>query len=322
MIDRRHVSFATETNPDASWPQWHLSGWLTVPDDPRRDELHVLVHGAGADHRYWDWPMDPHRYSYVSWAAEHGIATLNLDRVGCGHSSRPPGNEVTVGAQADGIAAIITALRAGQIASVPWFSRMVLIGHSIGSVICGTSVADHGGPDALVLTGYLPVDGTTEMGDELFSFAFVPATEGKPELRGLVDDGYLVPRDGLGVDELRFWGPATDPAVMAFDGVIKGPATMVELRDAALAGPRIRTVAVPTLALVGQHDALLIDKNLGEATTFDTIERVRPGVPATFEFQVVPDSGHMQCLQRDAHDTYAAMTRWLETRWASGPAGS
>ena len=116
--------------------------------------------------------------------------------------------------------------------------------------------------------------------------------------------------------------PATDPAVMAFDGVIKGPATMVELRDAALAGPRIRTVAVPTLALVGQHDALLIDKNLGEATTFDTIERVRPGVPATFEFQVVPDSGHMQCLQRDAHDTYAAMTRWLETRWASGPAGS
>lgn len=312
MIDRRHLSFATKSNADATWPQWHLSGWLTVPDNLRRDELHVLVHGAGVDHRYWDWPMEPERYSYVAWAAERGIATLNLDRIGCGHSSRPPGAEVTVSAQAGGIAQVIDAVRGGQIAEAPSFSRIVLIGHSIGSVICGVSVAEHGGPDALVLTGYLPVDGTAEMGDELFSFAFVSATEGKPELAGLVDEQYLVPREGLGVDELRFWGPATDPAVVAFDSVIKGPATRAELRDAALAGPQIRTVTVPTLAVVGAHDALLIDKTLGESTAFETVKRVRPTVPAGFEFEVVPGAGHMQCLQRNAHDTYAAMGRWLD----------
>ncbi|MFV8053043.1 alpha/beta hydrolase [Mycobacterium sp. 48b] len=312
MIDRRHLSFATKTTADATWPEWVLSGWLTVPDNIRRDELHVLVHGAGADHRYWDWPMEPDRYSYVTWATARGIATLNLDRIGCGHSSRPPGAEVTVSAQADGIAQVIDAMRNNQIASVPAFSRIVLVGHSIGSVICGTSVASHGGPDALVLTGYLPVDGTAEMGDELFDFAFVPAVEGKPELAGLVDGDYLVPREGLGVDELRFWGPATNPAVMAFDGAIKGAATKAELRDAALAGPHIRTVTAPTLALVGEHDALLIDTNLGESTTFDTVERVRKTVASTFATEVVPGAGHMQCLQRNAHDTYSAMERWLD----------
>jgi pimeloyl-ACP methyl ester carboxylesterase len=320
MINRRHLSFATETGSDATWPQWHLSGWLTVPEDLRRDELHILVHGAGADHRYWDWPMEPERYSYVAWAAERGIATLNLDRIGCGHSSRPPGREVTVGAQADGISQVIEAMRSGRTASVPSFSRIVLVGHSIGSVICGVSVAVHGGPDALVLTGYLPVDGTAEMGDELFSFAFVSAIEGKPELAGLVDDDYLVPREGLGVDELRFWEPVTDPEVMLFDGLIKGPATRAELRDAALAGPQIRSVAVPTLALIGEHDALLIDKNLNESTAFDTVKRVRPTVAAGFEFEVVPGAGHMQCLQHNAHDSYAAMDRWLDALAASDPA--
>ena len=311
MIERRHIIFPTNTGAETSWPEWYISGWLTVPAPVRRDELHILVHGAGTDHRYWDWPIEPERYSYVNWAAAHGIPTLNIDRIGCGHSSRPPGLEVTVGAQGDAIAHVLSGVRTGQIASVPYFSRTVLIGHSVGSVISAASVTDHGGPDALVLTGYLPVDGTAEMGDELFSFAFVPAIEGKPELSGLVDQDYLVPREGLGVEELRFWEPATDPEVMTFDGVIKGPATKAELRDAALAGPKIRQVTVPTLAVVGEHDALLIDKNLGETTTYDTVQRVSCAVADNFEFKVVPGAGHMQCLQRNAHDTFAAIEQWL-----------
>lgn len=317
MIDRHHIVLTTKTGAGASWPEWHLSAWLTIPEDIRRDELHVLVHGAGADHRYWDWPMQSERYSYVSWAAERGIPTLNIDRVGCGHSSHPPGRDVTVSAQGDGIAAVIDAIRHARIGSLPSVSRIVLIGHSIGSVIAGISVADHGGPDALVLTGYLPVDGTAEMGDELFEFAFVPAIEGKPEFLGLVDQDYLVPRDGLGVDEVRYWAPATDPDVVAFDGAIKGPATRAELRDAALAGPRIREIALPTLALVGEHDALLIDKSLGEKTTHDTVRRVADTVGSNFEFDVVAGTGHMQCLQRNAHDTFGAIERWLATTFGS-----
>ncbi|MFN6550396.1 hypothetical protein ACP6C7_17490 [Mycolicibacterium septicum] len=71
-------------------------------------------------------------------------------------------------------------------------------------------------------------------------------------------------------------------------------------------------MTIPTLAVVGEHDALLIDKNLGETTTFDTIKRVHDSVTDNFDFEVVPGAGHMQCLQRNAHDTYSAMGRWLD----------
>lgn len=308
---RRHLCFATKTHDGAAWPNWHTSAWLTVPADVWSDELHILVHGAGVDHRYWDWPIEPERYSYVSWAAERGIATLNIDRVGCGHSSRPPGADVTVAAQAHALAQVIDAVRGGHEGIRP-FSRLVLIGHSIGSVICGAAAASHGGIDAVVLTGYLPVDGTAEMGDELFDFAFVPALEGLPHLRGLVDDDYLVPRDGLDVDELRYWNAESAPEIIAFETLIKGPATKAELRDAATAGPLIRTVDTPTLGLVGGHDALLIDGARGEADTRDAVRRVTQGVGRNFEFVVIPDAGHMLNLHRNAHEAFAAIELWLQ----------
>jgi pimeloyl-ACP methyl ester carboxylesterase len=309
MGDSGHL-YLTTTTDGASWKQWHTSAWLTVPPQARRDELHVLVHGAGADHRYWHWPLDPDRYSYIGWATERGIATLNIDRIGCGFSSRPPGSEVDVAAQAHALAQLVEHARAGR-NGLPSFSRVVLVGHSLGSVVCGTTAATYGGIDRLVLTGYLPVDGTVEMGDELFDFAFVPALVGLPHLRGLVDDDYLVARDNLGVDALRYWGAQADPEVIALEGLLKGPATRAELRDAAVAGALIRSVATPTLCVVGQHDALLIDSGLGDTDVSDTVRRVAADVQSNFEFTVIPDTGHMQNLHHNAHQTYAAIERWL-----------
>ncbi|WP_319455840.1 MULTISPECIES: alpha/beta hydrolase [unclassified Mycobacterium] len=316
MIDRRHLCFATETDHDASWPMWHTSAWLTVPDGPC-DELHVLVHGAGLDHRYWDWPVESDRYSYVSWAADRRIATLNVDRVGCGFSSRPPGREVSVVAQAHALARVVDSVRNSSDSTIPRFARVVIVGHSLGSVICGTAAATAGVADAVVLSGYLPVDGTTEMGEDLFDFAFTSALEGMPHLVGLLDADYLVARDGLGVDELRYWKPGADLEIMAFDNLTKSPATKTELGDAALAGPLIRTISTPTLGIVGQHDALMIDAALGDADAHGTVLRVADGVGSNFAFMVVPDAGHMLNLHRNAHQTFAAIDQWLSTHCRS-----
>jgi pimeloyl-ACP methyl ester carboxylesterase len=310
VIDRRHICFTIETGPGASWPHWHVSAWLTVPAKRRRDELQVLVHGAGLDHRYWDWPLNPERYSYVSWAAERGIATLNIDRIGCGFSSRPPGAEVTIPAQAHVLAGVVATVRSGG-SGMPSFARVVLVGHSLGSVVCGVTAAHHRDLDALVLTGYLPVDGTAEMGDELFDFAFAPALDGMPHLRGLVDAEYLVARDEFAVDELRYWSAQADPDVIAFETLSRGPATRAELRDAAVAGATIRTVTAPTLGLVGQHDALLIDASLAEVDTADTVRRVARVTPPNFEFAVTPDTGHMLNLHRNAHAVFTTLDDWL-----------
>jgi pimeloyl-ACP methyl ester carboxylesterase len=182
----------------------------------------------------------------------------------------------------------------------------------MGSVVCGAIAAAGTDVDAVVLTGYLPVDGTPAMGDELFDYAFEPALEGLPQLQGIVDNDYLVPRADLGVEQLRYWPNQTDPAVLAFDSLIKGPATKSELADAAVSGPVIRAVTTPALGLIGQYDALLIDSTLGETDTHDTVRRVGQGIGENFDFIVIPDSGHMPSLHRTAHESFVAMDRWLE----------
>jgi pimeloyl-ACP methyl ester carboxylesterase len=307
---RRHLCFSVDAPDGAAWPRWHISAWLSIPAELRRDEMQILVHGAGSDHRYWDWPLEPQRYSYVEWAAQRGIATLNIDRIGCGHSSYPPGSEIDLASHAHTLDQIISAVRAG-LAGIPRLGRVVLIGHSMGSVVCGATAAGCQDVDAVVLTGYLPVDGTPAMGDDLFTFAFVPALEELPQLRGIVDDGYLVPRADLGVDHLRYWPAATDPAVLAFDSLIKGPATRAELSDAAVAGPAIRAITTPALGLIGQHDALLIDQALGETDTHDTVRRVAEGIGPNFDFIVIPDTGHMLNLHRNAQECFIAIDDWL-----------
>jgi hypothetical protein len=65
MIDRRQLWLETPAPAGASSPTWHSAAWLTVPDERRRDELQILVHGANYDHRYWDWPVDsPANFEY------------------------------------------------------------------------------------------------------------------------------------------------------------------------------------------------------------------------------------------------------------------
>jgi pimeloyl-ACP methyl ester carboxylesterase len=272
--------------------------------------LQILVHGAGSDHRYWDWPLEAERYSYVDWATRRGIATLNIDRIGCGHSSYPPGREIDVAAHVHTLGQIVSTVRSG-LAGMRSFGRVVLVGHSMGSVVCGATAAACDDVDAVVLTGYLPVDGTPAMGDDLFAFAFIPALEGLPQLNGIADDGYLVPRADLGVEQLRYWAAATDAAMLEFDCLIKGPATKAELSDAAAAGPAIRAITTPALGLIGQYDALLIDQSLGESDTHDTVRRVADGIGANFDFVVIPDAGHMLNLQRNAHEAFVAIDQWL-----------
>jgi pimeloyl-ACP methyl ester carboxylesterase len=310
-FDRRQVSLPITTTSTASWPTWYQAAWLTVPE-ACTGELQILVHGAGGDHRYWDWPREPATYSYVEWCAQRGVATLNVDRIGCGSSVRPPASEVTVDAQAHALVQVAEAVRAGLPGCDP-FDQVVLVGHSMGSVVAGAAACLAPPVDAVVLTGYLPVDGGVELGDELFDFAFEPASGGLPGLLGLVGDGYLVAKD-LGTDDLLHWAPTADPDNVEAEKLMKGPATRAELRDAAVVGAALRESTIDTLVVVGQHDALLIDGTLGEPDVFATVEHVRAKCGANFEFVVIPDAGHVLNLHRNAHTSFTPIRDWLDGR--------
>jgi pimeloyl-ACP methyl ester carboxylesterase len=290
-------------------PDWWVAGWLTIPEHPRRLELQILLHGAGYDHRYWDWPLEPERYSYVRWAAERGLATLAIDRVGSGASTRPPGTENTVSAQAEVLHQIVRAARAGEVGGVA-FERVVLVGHSLGSVIAGVEAAARNDVDAVVLTGYVPVDGGAS-GSRKQEDGFVPAVDVLPHLRGLVDDDYLALPSGVR-DWLLYEAEASDPAVIAVDEQIKGITTRGELSDAGVAGRAILGLTLPALVLAGQFDKLLVKRALGDTDTRDTMRRVGEGLPSNFSFESVESVGHNVNLHFDAHRAYESIDNWLD----------
>jgi pimeloyl-ACP methyl ester carboxylesterase len=307
MIDRRPLVLATESPVGARDATWYSAAWLTVPDTLRRPELQVVVHGSGCDHRAFDFPVEPGHYSYVAWAKDHGIATLNLDRIGCGQSTRPPGAETTIEAQASTLHQIIDAAKAG-FAGAPPFERIVLVGASLGSVVSGTEAATYGDVDAVVLQSYMPVDGDPEVGDELFDLGFQPALERLPQLRGLIDDGYLATRQ-LDMGWLYRMENA-DPAMMAIEETISGTTTRAELAGAVSAGPAIRGSALPTLVMVGQYDPLMYDAG-SEADSRDAMDRMAKLTPANFDYALVKDMGHGLALHRTAHQAFETMDTWL-----------
>jgi pimeloyl-ACP methyl ester carboxylesterase len=309
MIDRRELCLETPAPAGASSPTWHSAAWLTVPDERRRDELQILVHGANYDHRYWDWPVDPGLYSYVRWAAARGIATLSIDRIGSGLSSHPPGRENTSEAQADVLRRLAAMARRG-LPGVAGFARVVLIGHSLGSVVAGLAAANQAEIDALVLTGYRPGPAREVDLDTFWDHLFIPAMDAVPHLRGLIDEDYLTKRPGIR-EATMYHAGHFDPAIVAVDEEMKGTVTRGELSATPTAGDVIRNgTTVPTYLLIGQYDRSSYDATT-ERDAIEATPRYADISPANFEYGFVPETGHNLNLHYTAHEGYEMVERWL-----------
>jgi pimeloyl-ACP methyl ester carboxylesterase len=104
--------------------------------------VHVLLSGATAGRLYWDFPLSPQKYSYVQKITQAGYATFNFDRIGIGQSDHPPADQVTIQSNAFVARQIIQALRDGRLGT---FSKIILVGHSLGSGIAIAEASQYGG---------------------------------------------------------------------------------------------------------------------------------------------------------------------------------
>jgi pimeloyl-ACP methyl ester carboxylesterase len=308
----QQLFIATDAPAGSSSPKWYTSAWLTVPDELRRDELQILVHGAMSDHRYWDWPVSPERYSYVKWAAERGIATLAIDRVGSGVSSRPPGRELGVSEHAFTLAALVKAVRGGE-QGLPRFDRVVLMGCSLGAVVSGLTAATYDCVDAVVLSSYLPRDDDSDA-QAVLDGLFIPAVVAQPRLQGLVDDDYLCPLPDLPSD-MMYRANQFDAAVLAADEQFLGTVTRAEFLTSADAAAPIREVSAPTLVVMGQYDFLFMNHEAG-TDCHEAVAQIAETLKSNFEFEVIPDTGHVVNLHHSSGETFGRIDRWLDARYA------
>ena len=100
-------------------------------------------------------------------AVRSGYATLALDRIGTGASSRPPASILSIDTHVGALSAVVDALRAGVIEDTS-SNHIVTVGHSLGSAVVAAhavSTACHSGVTPVsgsILTGFshLPLPGT------------------------------------------------------------------------------------------------------------------------------------------------------------------
>lgn len=271
--------------------------------------IQVALAGSTYSHLYWDWPYQPHLYSYVKHATAAGYAVLNLDRIGTGRSDHPPAAELTIASNAHVVHQIVEALRGGN-RVVRSFGRIraervVLVGHSLGSLIAIHAAATYGDVDGVVLTGITHTV-TPALGD----LQLYPASL-DPRFADLnLPEGYLTTVPG---GRAIFYNPPFfDPQVLALDEATKETVTVNELGTAPLALGLSNEVHVPVLVVVGDNDPAFCNPPTCSASGTLDIEPSFYPADACAQAVSIPGAGHDLNLHYQAPLTYGVVLHWID----------
>jgi pimeloyl-ACP methyl ester carboxylesterase len=315
--------------------------------------IQVLVSGATYGNSYWDLPYEPDKYSYVQAANQAGFATLDFDRVGIGQSSHPLSTSLTISSDAYAIHELIQDLRAGTLDGNK-YTKVVIVGHSLGSLMAWTEAGTYHDVDAVVVSGILHsfnIPGMVHFLTTLYPAALDPEFLGK-----IVDPGYLTTVPGT--RESDFYYPQdTDPAVVQLDEQTKQTATLTEAVEAFVDevpgelrpvtslvctitpgvcdGPAswaaygiTSQINVPVLDVVGQYDSLFCGGPTG-ANPCLNVSQLQNTESAFYtgtaqkclKVATLPMAGHDLNLELNAEDWFSMANTWSSELLEQGTAG-
>lgn len=292
--------------------QQKVGGNLCLPQGVAPTTVHVLLSGGTYNSVYWDYPHRPEQYSYVHHATAHGHATLALDRLGVGVSDRPPGLVLTPQIQAEAIHQVIGALRTGTLGG-PAFERVVLAGHSYGSILALLEAGTYRDVDAVIITGLLHWWNPTflpRFGASSHPAMFDPKYSGRMQ-----DPAYITTQPGARRD--LFYGPDADPEIVALDEETKDVIGVTEAAVAVTLVYRDRSgeINAPVLVAVGSVDGAFCGAGATDCSTAESVlARERPYYRAAPRLAalVVPGSGHDVNLSPQGPAFFRSALQWLQ----------
>ena len=299
---------------------------LVVPGDAaaasRRPVLSCLP-GGSLSRRYHDLELDgDRRYSFAEFMAARGFASLAIDHLGTGESSKPEGDAALdpdriASANQAALAQALARLRAGGAEpGLPALAARATIGvgHSMGSCLTVVQQARHEPHAALVLFSFTTHGLPHFLTDAEKRFAGDP--EGaRANLTALVKArfGGLSPSPPKGEGSEAAYGVGTAP-----------PASRRALRAAATnlaAGPGLLSmipgayareaaaVRVPVFLAVGDHDLHGVEHASAEF----------PAAPEVVAY-VLPDAWHCHHVANTRERLWARVAGWIaeQERAANG----
>ncbi|NUS73766.1 MAG: alpha/beta fold hydrolase [Corynebacteriales bacterium] len=294
-----------------------IFGTLCTPTASKPTAVHLLVPGSTMTQSYFDWPDDSRRYSYVRKATSAGYATFSIDRLGSGKSTRPLSTTVTMDAGADTLHEVVTALRAGKVGGTS-FSKVIWVGHSLGSIYAWAEAAKYQDIDAFVLTAmthsvkpsFLP----------LVSNMYHPVTQDPKFANSGYDAGYLTTKPGTRPDQF-FYTQGADQTVINRDEQLKDTVSGTEFNQAValITSPPAdtapsRAIRVPTLLVVGDQDPFFCGSPDGiECTKQRILETEKPYYHSDAKLEVViaSDSGHNVQVHRSSPTSTTKILDWV-----------
>ncbi len=300
------VNLRLALNPGGQ-PDVTISGSICVAASSN-NTVQVLVHGATYGRNYWDFPFQPEIYSYVRFLNAIGMSSFNFDRLGSGQSSHPQSDAVTLDSNAFIIHQIVQGLRDGTIGGHR-FQKVVLVGHSFGSVISIAEAARYHDVDGVVLTSLLHRFDPTP-------FQVYPAAQ-DPRFAGAgLDPGYLTTIPGTR-GQVFYYQPTADPRVIQLDESTKETLTGAEFNTVigeVISGVLARQINVPILLLVGRRDRLFCVPGASDCSSSATILAAEaPFYTSAPSLQavVVPSTGHDLTLHYTSLATLGAKAAWV-----------
>lgn len=275
---------------------YNLAGWLYYQGSYRNRTLQVALHGGNYNHKYWDVPaINGHDYSYARYMAARKYAVLAIDQLGTGESSKPDGDFLTLAEAASGLHQIVAQLRSGNNPLGYGFARVVLVGHSLGSITALYEQATYGDADAVITTG---------LGHVPHELPIPPAV-----IMALAERPYFSFPDDLRGPAF-YYAPDADPDVIAYDRsdladqLTRGLLFTGILTVFDAAANRVGQVTGPVLVQLGENDALFpATLAAGEAASFTSASSVT--------VQTLPGVGHDVNTHYHNHASWQMIDEWL-----------
>ena len=280
-----------------------VSGELCATQDELIDgtTVQLLIHGSTYNRGYWNFGrVNGIRYSYSRDVAARGFPTFALDELGSGNSAIPPSGRMTIEAAAFVAHQIVEGLRNGWINGVQ-FGKVILVGHSLGSVVAWQEAISYGDVDGVIVTGAAHF--LTSAFLDLMPF-YPAAMDPKFSDKSL-DDGYLTTTPGIRAAAF-YNDPDADPAVIALDEKRKDIVPGIELATGlpVVTSTATRAIQVPVLTILGSNDLPTcgsdsqgneFDCSSGEAIASQEAPFYSP--KAQIYACMVPGSGHALSLE-------------------------
>ncbi len=201
------------------------------------------------------------------------------------------------------------------------FDRVILVGHSQGSGIAILEAATYHDIDGVILTSTAHLLSALVTANA-FATSLHPVTL-DPQLRkNGSDPGYLTTKPGKR-ESLFYVTRNADPQVIATDEATKdqvsfaGAGTVIVF---GFLGPASRGIDVPVLLALGENDAVFcgfLARDCSSAETLRKQEAPYFGPAAELSTYVLPKSGHVIALHKNAGEYREATRSWLRARFGA-----